>query len=204
MYAENELAIGYLLTVVGVLLLLGPALNCMLDRYAPYTSVKTGTQLAQQPIDVHSPGRLPFGSKSVFAQKATSCLTVTLGVLVGLVALSVSGQRYIPDCASDPYWYKSCIQTAGICLLGMTFIAGSLLGIRNRWRGGMVFLVCTPVVAFCVGYPDAAILPGTNMAMASSIRHFSGSHLVWRFSFLFLLSCRYSLSETRNADCISS
>ena len=141
MYAENELAIGYVLAVVGVLLLLAPTLNRMLDRYAPDASMKTGTQLAQQSIDVHSPGRLLFRPKSAFARKAASWLIVALGVLVGLLALSLSGQRWIPNRASDPYWYKSCIQTAGICLLGMTFIVGSLLGTRNRRRGGLVFLI---------------------------------------------------------------
>jgi hypothetical protein len=35
MFAENELAIGYLVTVVGLLLLLAPTLNRMLDKYAP-------------------------------------------------------------------------------------------------------------------------------------------------------------------------
>ena len=158
MYAENELAIGYVLAVVGVLLLLAPTLNRMLDRYAPDASMKTGTQLAQQSIDVHSPGRLLFRPKSAFARKAASWLIVALGVLVGLLALSLSGQRWIPNRASDPYWYKSCIQTAGICLLGMTFIVGSLLGTRNRRRGGLVFLICTPFVAFCIGYPDAGFL----------------------------------------------
>jgi len=70
----------------------------------------------------------------VFARKAASWLIVALGVLVGLLALSLSGQRWIPDRATDPYWYKSCIQTAGICLLGMTFIVGSLLGASKAHR----------------------------------------------------------------------
>src|SRR5205085_9724603 len=32
------------------------------------------------------------------------------------------------------------------------------LAVRNRRRGGLVFLICAPVVAFCVGYPDAGYL----------------------------------------------
>jgi hypothetical protein len=158
MYAENELAIGYLVTVVGVLLLLAPVLNRMLDRYAPDASAKTEPQLPEQSIDVHRQGPSPFSLKSTFAKKAASWLIVTLGVLVGLLALSISGQRWIPDRATDPYWYKSFIQTAGICLLGLTFIAGSLLAVRNRRRGGLVFLICAPLVAFSLGYPDAGFL----------------------------------------------
>lgn len=158
MYAENELAIGYLVTVVGVLLLLAPALNRMLDRYAPDASAKTEPQLPEQSIDVHRQGPSPFSLKSTLAKKAANWLIVTLGVLVGLLALSISGQRWIPDRATDPYWYKSFIQTAGICLLGLTFIAGSLLAVKNRRRGGMVFLICAPLVAFSVGYPDAGFL----------------------------------------------
>jgi hypothetical protein len=158
MYAENELAIGYVVTVVGVLLLVAPAVRRMLDRYAPDAAAKSEPQLPQQPIGVHREGSSRFSLKSTFAKKAASWIIVTLGVLVGLLALSISGRRWIPDHTSDPYWYKSFIQTAGICLLGLTFIAGSLFAARNRRRGGLVFLTCAPLVAFFVGYPDAGYL----------------------------------------------
>src|SRR5207253_2434329 len=115
----------------------------------------TEPQLPKQSIDVHRQVPSAFSLKSTVAKKAASWLIVTLGVVAGLLALSISGQRWIPDRATDPYWYKSLIQTAGICLLGLTFVAGSLLAVRNRRRGGLVFLICAPVVAFCVGYPDA-------------------------------------------------
>ena len=158
MYAENELAIGYLVTVVGVLLLIAPALNRMLDRYAPGASATTEAQLPQRPIGVHREGASRFSLKSTFAKKAIGWLAVTFGVLVGLLSLSISGQRWIPDRSSDPYWYKSFIQTIGICLLGLTLIGGSLVAVRNRRRGGLVFLICAPLVAFCVGYPDVGYL----------------------------------------------
>src|SRR5437762_1344240 len=128
MYAQNELAVGYLVTVVGVLLLSAPALNRMLDRYAPDASA-TEPQLPKQSIDVHRQVPSAFSLKSTVAKKAASWLIVTLGVVAGLLALSISGQRWIPDRATDPYWYKSLIQTAGICLLGLTFVAGSLLAV---------------------------------------------------------------------------
>jgi hypothetical protein len=156
MFAANELAIGYVLAVVGAVLLLAPTLIRMLDRYAPDPSTKMGAQLALRSVDDHR--QLPFRPKSVFARKGASWLIVALGVLVGLLALSVSGQRWMPDRARDPYWYKPCIQTAGIFVLGITFVAGSLLGTRNRRHGALVFLICTPFVAFCIGYPDAGYL----------------------------------------------
>jgi hypothetical protein len=158
MYAENELAIGYLVTIVGLLLLLAPTLNRMLDKYAPDASAKTEPQLPLQSTGIHRQESLRFSLKSTVAKKAVSWLTVTVGILVGLLALSISGQRWTPDRASDPYWYKSFIQTAGICLLGLAFIAGSFLAVKNRRRGGLVFLICAPLVAFCVGYPDAGFL----------------------------------------------
>ncbi|HZI56577.1 MAG TPA: carboxypeptidase-like regulatory domain-containing protein [Verrucomicrobiae bacterium] len=158
MYAENELAIGYLLTVVGVLLLLAPALNRVLNRYAPNIAMPTGGLPEQQSITAHSQGSLPFSRKSVFARKAASWLMTALGVLIGLLAFSVSGQQWIPDRATHPFWYKSFIQIAGGWLLGFTFIAGSLVALRNRRRGGLVFLICAPLVAFCAGYPDAGYL----------------------------------------------
>jgi len=158
MYAENELAIAYVVTASGVLLLLAPVLNRMLDRYAPDASTKTGAHPAQQQSPDVSPGRLLMRPKSAFARKAISWLIVALGFVVGLLALSVSGQRWLPNRAVDPYWYKFWIQAAGLCLLGVAFIAGSLLGVRNRRHGGLVFLSCTPFVAFCIGYPDAGFL----------------------------------------------
>jgi hypothetical protein len=157
-FAEYELAIGYLVTVVGLLLLLASTLNRMLDKYAPDASAKTGPQLLQQSNGIHGQQPSRFSLKSTFAKKAVSWLTVTFGVLVGLLALSISGQRWIPDRSSDPYWYKSLIQTLGICLLGLTFIAGSLVAVRNRRRGGLVFVICAPLVAFAVGYPDSGFL----------------------------------------------
>ena len=131
MYAENELAIGYLVTIVGLLLLLAPTLNRMLDKYAPDASAKTEPQLPLQSTGVHRQESSRFSLKSTVAKKAGSWLTVTVGILVGLLALSISGQRWTPDRASDPYWYKSFIQTAGICLLGLAFIAGSFLAVKN-------------------------------------------------------------------------
>lgn len=158
MYAENELAIGYVVTALGVLLLLAPVLKRMLDRYAPDSSAKTEPQLPQQSIDVHRQRSSPCRLKSTFARKAASWLIVALGFVVGLLALSVSGQRWLPNRAVDPYWYKFWIQAAGLCLLGVAFIAGSLLGVRNKRHGGLVFLSCTPFVSFCLGYPDAGFL----------------------------------------------
>ena len=85
MYAENELAIGYLVTVVGVLLLLPPVLNRVLDRYAPDASAKTEPQLPEQSIDVHRQGPSPFSLKINIRQKSgqlahrhawSSCWTV--------------------------------------------------------------------------------------------------------------------------------
>src|SRR6185437_11876998 len=59
MYAENELAIGYLVTVVGVLLLIAPALHRILHRYAPDKSGNPAPQLALRSVDVQSSSPVP-------------------------------------------------------------------------------------------------------------------------------------------------
>jgi hypothetical protein len=204
MYAENELAIGYLLTIAGVLLLLAPILIRILNRYAPDTSMKTGALLSELSIDVHSPERLPIRPKLMFAKKAASWLIVSLGVLVGMLALSVSGQRWIRDRASDLYWYKSWIQTAGLCLLGLTFIAGSLLAIRNRRRGGLVFLIWAPLVAFCIGYPDAGYLAwdkhGSGIFYSPFLRVALGLTLLFFIPFVVPL---FALPNKKRALCLS-
>src|SRR6202035_1560052 len=72
MYAGNELAIGYLLAVVGALLLLASTLIQMLDRYAPHASKKTGAWLGRQSVESHVQRQLPLSAKSLFARKAVS------------------------------------------------------------------------------------------------------------------------------------
>jgi hypothetical protein len=136
-------------------------------------------------------------SGRVFAKTAASGLIVILGLLVGLLVLSMSGQRWISDRATDPwYWYKSLIQTGGICLFGLTFIAGSLLAVRNRRRGGLVFLIVAPLVAFCVSYPDAGYLAWDKQG--NGIFYSPFLRIALGLTFLFFVPFVVSLSAMRN------
>ena len=165
MFAGNELAIGYLLAVGGVALLFAPTLIRVLDRYAPDASVKTGAGLADQhqPVEDQPQERSPLSAKSVFAKsafakKAASWLIVALGLLFGFLALSISGSAWLPSRATNPYWYKSLIETAGIFFFGLTLVAGSLVATRDRRRAGRILLIGTPIIAFCLSYPDVGFL----------------------------------------------
>jgi hypothetical protein len=109
-----------------------------------------------------SPLKAFVSFKRLVIKRALSWLMASLGLVAGFLALALAGERWIPDPNTDPHWHKAGIQTAGGCLLGLTFIAGSLIAIRNRRRGGLIFLVCTPLVAFCIGYPDAGYLAWDN------------------------------------------
>ena len=63
MYAPNELALGYLLAVLGVMLLFAPTLVRPLDSYAPDASMKLGVALAHQSVESRRQRRLPLRNK---------------------------------------------------------------------------------------------------------------------------------------------
>jgi hypothetical protein len=94
----------------------------------------------------------------LLAKRAVSWLMVALGALLGFLALASTGQDQFPDPSSDPYWLRPSVLIAGIGLLGLTFLTGSLVALRNRRRAGLVFLACTPVLAFCLAFPEAGFL----------------------------------------------
>jgi hypothetical protein len=158
MFAGNELALGYLSAVTGVMLLLAPTLIRILDRYAPDASMKTGAELAHQSVQNHVKGRLPRSAKSLFIRKAISWIIVALGLLLGFLDLSISGGAWLPNRAGDPYWYKPLIGIAGFIFLGLTLVAGSLFATRDRRRAGLIFLIVTPIIAFCMSFPDVGYL----------------------------------------------
>jgi biopolymer transport protein ExbD len=63
MDAPAELALGYALAVVGVILLLGRTLLRMLDSYSPDGSMKTGESLAYESVELRRQRRLPLKKK---------------------------------------------------------------------------------------------------------------------------------------------
>jgi len=60
MYAETELALGYSLAMVGLVVLLAPALIHMVDSYAPDASMKIGEGLAHELVERRRTRRLPL------------------------------------------------------------------------------------------------------------------------------------------------
>jgi len=158
MFAENELAVGYLLTVVGVLLLLSSTLNRVLHRYAPDAPVTVGAGVADQSVKNAVQGPPPLGAKSLFARKAISWIIIALCLLLGFLCLSFAGTAWLPNRATNPYWYKPAIGIAGVVFSGLVLIAASLIARRDRRRAGLVFLISAPIIAFCLSYPDAGYL----------------------------------------------
>jgi hypothetical protein len=156
MYAENELAIGYLVTVVGVLLLFAPTLIRILDKYAPDASMKAAT-VTDQSVDKPVQG-LPLGARSLFVRKTVSWIIVALGLLLGFLCLSFSGTAWFPNRDTNPYWYKPLVGIAGVAFAGLMLVAASLIARRDRRRAGLVFLISAPIIAFCLSYPDAGYL----------------------------------------------
>lgn len=97
-------------------------------------------------------------SKRIFARSALSWLVVALGVLIGFFALALLGRSRLPSSDTDFYWPKLCVGFVGVCLLGLIFLSASLVALSNRRRAGLIFLVSTPFVAFCLAFPEAGYL----------------------------------------------
>jgi hypothetical protein len=92
------------------------------------------------------------------AQRVLSWLIAALGLGIGLLALSRTGAAWIPSPSTDTHWPRLSAGIAGGFLLGLTFLSGSIVATRDRRRGGMIFLVCAPVVAFCLAFSSAGYL----------------------------------------------
>jgi biopolymer transport protein ExbD len=60
MYASTELALGYSLATMGVVVLLAPGLIRMLDSYAPDASMQMGGGLAHESVEFRRQRRLPL------------------------------------------------------------------------------------------------------------------------------------------------
>ncbi len=80
-----------------------------------------------------------------------SWLVAVSGLLTGFCGLVISGQTWVGD--DDT---AKTLQAVGWMLLGLVFLAASFFALYNRRRAACLFLVCVPVAAFCLGYPDAA------------------------------------------------
>jgi biopolymer transport protein ExbD len=63
LYASTELVLGYSLAVMGVVVLLAPALIRMGDSYAPDASMKMGEGLAYESVEFRRRRRLPLRRK---------------------------------------------------------------------------------------------------------------------------------------------
>jgi biopolymer transport protein ExbD len=63
MYALNELALGYVLAVLGVVLLFAPSMVGLLNSYAPDASVTMGANLAHESVEFRRQRRLPLRKK---------------------------------------------------------------------------------------------------------------------------------------------
>jgi hypothetical protein len=98
------------------------------------------TSLGVEAIDGHT-SRL---------KRLMSWLALTLGCIVGLVASAESGMLPI---FYDPEWYRWWFLIAVVALLGLGFLAGSLIALRHRKLAGIIFLSVMPVAAFCLAYP---------------------------------------------------
>ncbi len=84
-----------------------------------------------------------------------SWLAAGLGLLFGFLALARFGMAWPP---SNDDWLPRWIGYGGAALLGPVFLAGSVVALRNRKGGGIIFLICMPVIVFGLAYQSAGYL----------------------------------------------
>ena len=81
-----------------------------------------------------------------------------LGFLVGVFALSMFGMNWIPSTDRSSGWFMPWFTIAGIGLLGLGFVTGSIVALRAPRRAGLLFLILMPLGSFCLAYPGAGFL----------------------------------------------
>jgi hypothetical protein len=89
-----------------------------------------------------------------------SAAVAVIGGLFGFLTLVVAGEAYGPSLRfhNAEYWLKNWAGVLGVVLLGLVFLAGSILGLRNRRRASLLFLISAPVVAFFLAFASAGHL----------------------------------------------
>src|SRR5579863_6495109 len=82
---------------------------------------------------------------------ALSWLVAGAGFLIGLFTLAGLGMTWIPtERFTD--WYLHWVGVAGVGLMALCFLVGSIVALRNRGHAGLIFLRVTPIAAFCLAY----------------------------------------------------
>ncbi len=87
-----------------------------------------------------------------------SYFAVILGCLAGFFACAEFGMAWTPLSDGSPAWYLRWFGIAGVALLGLSFLIGSLVALKNRRAAGIIFLAIMPVAAFCLAYPSSGFL----------------------------------------------
>ena len=88
----------------------------------------------------------------------SSWIVVVTGLAVGMWALVTFGMDWVDFDDPLPGWFLRLFSMAGMGLFGLGFTLSSLAALRNRKRGGILFLAFMPVAAFFLGYPNAGYL----------------------------------------------
>jgi hypothetical protein len=87
-----------------------------------------------------------------------SWLAVVSGAFLGFFELAIFGMEWAPFGDRSSGWFLRWFSIAGIGLLAVCFLAGSIVATRNRRFAGLIFLTFMPVAAFCLADPDAGFL----------------------------------------------
>ncbi len=85
-----------------------------------------------------------------------SWFVLVLGASGGFLAIVLAGQAWVPQDRASPSWTAEWFGYIGGWLFGIGFLVATVVAMRDRRRGGFLFLGFAPVSALCFGYSGSA------------------------------------------------
>ncbi|MGB7282152.1 MAG: hypothetical protein WBE13_07820 [Candidatus Acidiferrum sp.] len=90
------------------------------------------------------------------AKTVSSWFVLLLGASAGFWAIVLAGQTWVPQDRTSPSWIAEWFGYVGLWLLGIGFLVATVAAMRDRRRGGFLFLGFAPAAALCLGYSGSA------------------------------------------------
>jgi hypothetical protein len=96
------------------------------------------------------------GEARPLVRVVVSWVMVVVGLLAGLFALASFGIAWLPLGGEHTEWW-GLSEPAGLGLIAISFLAGSLIALRDPIRGSVFFLTFLPFAAFCFVYSETGL-----------------------------------------------
>lgn len=93
-----------------------------------------------------------------FLKTGLSWFVAVIGLLVGFIRLAQAGMWWSPVGDWESGWLLRWVGFIAVPVVALAFLTGSVVSLRSRKVGGIIFLAFMPVAAFLLAYPDSGFL----------------------------------------------